>query len=140
MELANSDSVVLVTGGSGLVGKAIQYIVDHEETRKNEGWIFASSKDADLTDLDSTRALFLKVKPTHVVHLAAKVGGLFANMKVSCYNKGENQTSLNEMVWLVIDFDWCRENAFCKLFSTNKHAMCQPLQCCLFLNMRISTV
>jgi len=94
MDVTNLDSIVLVTGGSGLVGKAIQYIVDHDKKRKNERWIFASSKDADLTDLDSTRALFLKIKPTHVVHLAAKVGGLFGNLKVSCYNKGENQTNM----------------------------------------------
>jgi len=94
MEVTNSHSVTLVTGSSGLLGKAIQYVVDHEEKRKNERWIFASSKDADLTDLDSTKALFLKVKPTHVVHLAAKGGGLFANLKVSCYLKGNKQINM----------------------------------------------
>ena len=29
----------------------------------------------------STRSLFDKYKPTHVIHLAAMVGGLFKNMK-----------------------------------------------------------
>uniref|UniRef100_UPI003AB0BFED GDP-L-fucose synthase-like isoform X2 n=1 Tax=Centroberyx gerrardi TaxID=166262 RepID=UPI003AB0BFED len=40
---------VLVTGGSGLVGKAIEHVVQ-EEGGKHEGeeWIFLSSKDADL--------------------------------------------------------------------------------------------
>lgn len=38
---------VLVTGGSGLVGKAIQQIVE-EEGRSDEEWIFVNSKDADL--------------------------------------------------------------------------------------------
>ena len=32
-------------------------------------------------NFESTKALFDKVKPTHVIHLAAMVGGLFRNMK-----------------------------------------------------------
>lgn len=38
---------ILVTGGSGLVGKAIQQVV-HAEDRSDEEWFFVSSKDADL--------------------------------------------------------------------------------------------
>lgn len=38
---------VLVTGGSGLVGRAIQTVVN-AENRDSETWIFLSSKDADL--------------------------------------------------------------------------------------------
>eukprot|EP00052_Salpingoeca_macrocollata_P006489 m.53999 g.53999 ORF g.53999 m.53999 type:complete len:323 (-) comp15470_c0_seq1:208-1176(-) len=71
---------VLVTGGTGLVGKAIEAVVA-EENNPNETWTFASSKDADLTDFESTKKLFEKCKPTHVIHLAAMVGGLFNNMK-----------------------------------------------------------
>lgn len=75
-----SESVVaLVTGASGLVGQAIQKVVA-EEDRKDEKWIFLGSKDADLRDLEQTRALFEKYKPTHVIHLAAFVGGLYKNM------------------------------------------------------------
>merc|ERR1719414_433386 len=47
---------------------------------KNASFFWASSKDGDLRDANATRALFDLVKPTHVVHLAARVGGLFANM------------------------------------------------------------
>jgi nucleoside-diphosphate-sugar epimerase len=32
-------------------------------------------------DFAATKAIFDKYKPTHVIHLAALVGGLFANMK-----------------------------------------------------------
>ena len=32
-------------------------------------------------DEAATRALFEKLKPTHVIHLAALVGGLFNNMR-----------------------------------------------------------
>lgn len=73
--------VVLVTGGTGLVGKAIEHIVSNDPSSKNEVWYYASSKDADFRDRESTQALFEKIKPTHVIHLAARVGGLFGNLK-----------------------------------------------------------
>ena len=41
--------IVLVTGGSGLVGKAIQMVVEQDKTQNDETFFFASSKDADLT-------------------------------------------------------------------------------------------
>ncbi|KAH7911496.1 hypothetical protein BJ138DRAFT_1150490 [Hygrophoropsis aurantiaca] len=78
-------ATVLVTGGTGLVGKGIEYVIEHEPEgsrfgkKPGETWIFASSRDADLRDLQETRKLFEKYKPTHVIHLAALVGGLFAN-------------------------------------------------------------
>ena len=73
-------SVVMVTGGSGLVGAAIKDYVESGNKKENEEWIFLSSKDGDLRDRKETDAIFAKYKPTHVIHLAAKVGGLFANM------------------------------------------------------------
>ena len=76
---------VLVTGGTGLVGQAIQRVVKAEREAgglaANEEWVFLSSKDCDLCNADATRALFEHHRPTHVIHLAAKVGGLFANLK-----------------------------------------------------------
>merc|ERR1712012_231399 len=73
---------ILVTGGSGLVGKAIEKVVETEKL-PNEEWIFISSKDANLLDENSTRAVFKKHRPTHVIHLAAMVGGLFHNMRAN---------------------------------------------------------
>ncbi|XP_058235988.1 GDP-L-fucose synthase-like isoform X2 [Hemibagrus wyckioides] len=73
---------VLVTGGSGLVGKAIERVVKQEGgAREGEEWIFLSSKDADLTNPAETRAIFKKHQPTHVIHLAAVVGGLFMHLR-----------------------------------------------------------
>ena len=48
---------------------------------------FLSSKDCDLRDYNLTKELFSRSKPTYVIHLAARVGGLFANMsdKVGFY-------------------------------------------------------
>ncbi|GFS26355.1 GDP-L-fucose synthase-like [Elysia marginata] len=73
--------VILVTGGTGLVGNGIKAAMEKEGKREDEEWHFVSSKDADLQDRASTEALFDKVKPTHVIHLAALVGGLYRNLK-----------------------------------------------------------
>ncbi|XP_028044131.1 GDP-L-fucose synthase [Bombyx mandarina] len=78
-------NVVLVTGGSGLVGQAIKTVIERDRQKRNsdydsETWIFSGSKDGDLRDKTQTEALFAKHKPTHVIHLAAMVGGLFHNM------------------------------------------------------------
>lgn len=71
--------VVLVTGGTGLVGKSIEAVLK-EDPSQDESWIFVGSREANLCDLAETRALFAKYQPTHVIHLAAMVGGLFHNM------------------------------------------------------------
>lgn len=77
--MSESKNVILVTGGTGLVGSAIKKVVE-ESKRSDEKWIFVGSKDANLCDKASTKELFDKYKPTHVIHLAAMVGGLFHNM------------------------------------------------------------
>ncbi|CAG8709382.1 327_t:CDS:2, partial [Acaulospora morrowiae] len=79
------EKVILVTGGSGLVGKAIEWVIENDTGRfgrkEGEKWIFLTSKEGDLRSVEATRAIFDKYKPTHVIHLAALVGGLFKNMK-----------------------------------------------------------
>jgi len=80
--MANGDQTpmkVLVTGGTGLVGTAIRTVVGRHST--SDQFIFVGSADADLTDAVASRALFEKHRPTHVIHLAAMVGGLFKNLK-----------------------------------------------------------
>ena len=71
--------VVLVTGGTGLVGRALQAVVT-ENPCFEEDWVFAGSRDADLTSYTSAAQLFDNVQPTRVLHLAARVGGLYANV------------------------------------------------------------
>ena len=75
---------ILITGGSGLVGKAIQDIV-----KGNSKYIFTNSKDADLSDYQSCFNLLERHLPNKVIHLAANVGGLFKNMeqKVGMFEK-----------------------------------------------------
>ncbi|KAF1333256.1 Gdp-l-fucose synthetase, partial [Globisporangium splendens] len=76
--------VVLVTGGTGLVGSAIRNVVrsgnasDH--VRSSDEWHFVGLQDADLRDMAQAEALFAKIRPTHVIHLAALVGGLYKNL------------------------------------------------------------
>lgn len=48
--------------------------------KEGEQWVFLNSKMGDLHKREDAEAIFEKYKPTHVIHLAAKVGGLFANM------------------------------------------------------------
>lgn len=64
---------LLVTGGSGLVGRAIQ--------EQHPDAIFISSKDYDLRKDSDVRTMFAQYQPTHVIHLAGKVGGVGANLK-----------------------------------------------------------
>lgn len=82
---------VLVTGGSGLVGKAIEHVVMKEGGKlEGEKWFFISSKEANLVDLEQTKAVFKKYQPTHVIHLAAKVGGLYLHMRENLHFLRDN--------------------------------------------------
>ncbi|PFH34736.1 GDP-L-fucose synthetase [Besnoitia besnoiti] len=115
--------VCLVTGGTGLVGQALQSILRREQTtslpssspsssspcssscsssscsssscsssERHAGvetvrlcgrgfeFIFVGSREADLRSFEPTEALFLRYRPVALIHLAARVGGLFDNM------------------------------------------------------------
>ena len=77
----SNKKVVLVTGSSGLVGSGIKTSLNAETDKENEEWVFLSSKDGDLRKYEDTAKIFEKYKPTHCLHLAAYVGGLFRNLK-----------------------------------------------------------
>ena len=64
---------ILVTGGTGMIGNALQEVLD-------KGAVFLSSKECNLTDYNKTLETFKKYKPNYIIHLAAKVGGVVANM------------------------------------------------------------
>jgi hypothetical protein len=49
VKMSAEKNVILVTGGTGLVGQGIKYIVEIEEKNENDSYIFLSSKDVDLT-------------------------------------------------------------------------------------------
>jgi GDP-L-fucose synthase len=106
----NPISTILITGGSGLVGQAIKAYTD-ANAKPGETWIFLSSKDGDLRVRGDTDKIFEKYKPTHVIHLAAKVGGLFANMKQKVEFYREN-TLINDNI-----MENCRIHKVTKLVS-----------------------
>jgi len=66
---------ILVTGGSGMVGKHLQEILP---TSYNVTYI--NSKDCDLTNIKEVEWLISSYTPDHVIHLAAKVGGIQDNI------------------------------------------------------------
>jgi FlaA1/EpsC-like NDP-sugar epimerase len=63
---------IVVTGGSGLLGNYLKKILP--------GAIYLSSKDYDLTNQNDVEKLFKDLSPDCVVHLAARVGGIFDNI------------------------------------------------------------
>lgn len=64
---------ILVTGGTGLVGKHLQEILP--------GAYYLSSKDCNLTDIKEVQWLISSHQPDVVIHLAARVGGIQDNIK-----------------------------------------------------------
>lgn len=64
---------VLVTGGTGFLGKAIQRQISNSLT-----WIFKGS-ECNLVSQEHTEDLFEAVKPDVVIHAAALCGGILAN-------------------------------------------------------------
>lgn len=106
----NKHSVVLVTGGTGLVGTALRAIAPE--------YIYVNSKDANLLCLTETKQLFDRIRPDYIIHLAADVGGLYKNM-------AGNYTILQNNLQMGINIFEC-----CKLFNV-KHGIVM-LSTCIF--------
>ena len=68
---------ILVTGGGGLVGSAINYISD---AYPQYDLFFSTHKEHDLTQESVVKDLFESVKPDYVIHTAAFVGGIGRNL------------------------------------------------------------
>lgn len=81
----------LVTGSSGLVGSALQHVVSKSGViDKKQNWIFLKREDGNLLSQKVVKDLLCKWNPTHVIHLAARVGGLFDNVKNNLEFLNEN--------------------------------------------------
>tara|TARA_R110002020_G_scaffold163895_5_gene350128 strand:+ start:5323 stop:6264 length:942 start_codon:yes stop_codon:yes gene_type:complete len=72
---------LLLTGAGGLVGSTMGADVRVEGRKAPlRGYKERGRRWTDLTNWRETHNLFLETKPTHVIHTAARVGGLGANM------------------------------------------------------------
>lgn len=69
---------ILITGGSGMVGKSISDEIKY--SFKEHDFIFISSKEVNLYNINETIDMFENIRPDCVIHLAAYVGGLFRNL------------------------------------------------------------
>lgn len=68
---------ILITGAGGMVGQALA----RELGKEHKHVIAHTRKACDLEDRKATLNYFLEQKPDFVFHLAAKVGGIKANMQ-----------------------------------------------------------
>jgi GDP-L-fucose synthase len=91
------ENVILVTGSTGLAGRGLAKALESNK-KDGERWVLLSSKDGDLRDFDQCKSIFEKYQPTHCLHLAAFVGGLFRNLKYKTeffnYNMSMNMNVL----------------------------------------------
>ncbi|ETN68704.1 ubiquitin--protein ligase [Necator americanus] len=106
-------------------GDSLQKITSTEDQRSDEKWLFIGSKDCDLSDLQATRKLFEDVRPTHVIHLAAMVGGLFHNLAHNLEFFRKNMKNLGNIQAI-------NDNvlAMCHEFDVTKCVSC--LSTCIF--------
>ena len=83
-----SMKTILVTGGSGLVGSALQSI----QKEYNYYFIFLNSKQVNLLNFTETKKVFCEIQPDIIIHVAASVGGLFKNIEQNVVLFEENIT------------------------------------------------
>jgi GDP-L-fucose synthase len=77
MTLNWSDHRVVVTGGAGFLGRVV---VAKLKERGCKHILIPRRRDFDLTHEDAAKRLYAEMKPDVVIHLAAEVGGIGANM------------------------------------------------------------
>ena len=72
----NKNDVVVVTGGTGFLGKAV---VANLESNGYTNLVSIGSADYDLRNMSAVEAMYNHKQPSAVIHLAATVGGIGAN-------------------------------------------------------------
>jgi len=63
----------LVTGATGLVGSALQSVVASFPRDGRESFVFVNHSHVDLRDAHATIGLLATVRPTRIIHLAARI-------------------------------------------------------------------
>ncbi len=71
-----ADERVVVTGGAGFLGS---FVLEELRRRGARDVFVPRSREYDLVDMAAVRRLYVDTRPTLVLHLAARVGGIGAN-------------------------------------------------------------
>ncbi|MHC4455322.1 MAG: GDP-L-fucose synthase family protein, partial [Planctomycetota bacterium] len=69
---------IVVTGGAGFLGR---FVCNKLKERGYKNIFIARSKDYNLVEIESVKKLYSDIQPDIVIHLAAVVGGIGANME-----------------------------------------------------------
>ncbi len=70
---------IVITGGAGFLGQAVRRVLAKRGVRP-EQIVVPRRRDLDLTVEDNVERLYATARPQVVIHLAAEVGGIGANM------------------------------------------------------------
>src|SRR3954464_4114127 len=76
MEIDWSKERIVVTGGAGFLGG---FVLEELRRRGAANIVVPRTRDYDLVEIDAVRKLYRDARPTVLIHLAAKVGGIGAN-------------------------------------------------------------
>ncbi len=106
--IAEESPRVLVTGGRGFLGR---YLLEELHERGYESVFAPSRRECDLTDQREVLSLFRELAPTHVIHAAAAVGGVGANVAQGGYFSYANTMMAGCLV------EACRAHQVQKLLS-----------------------
>lgn len=101
---------IVVTGGSGMIGKNLQDFVIENNTGYD--WLFPRSTELNLLNELSIDNYIELHKPDFVIHLAANVGGLFKNLKYKVEMFREN-ILMNENLLHVMNKHNINNGIFC---------------------------
>ncbi|KAF8820107.1 GDP-L-fucose synthetase, partial [Cardiosporidium cionae] len=105
-------SVCLVTGSTGVVGSALKSAVRENAAFSQMEFVWLSHTDADCRNFAALRKIFEINRPTHIIHLAARVGGLFANMNDNIGFFYDNMEMNTNVVKLCHEFQ-VKNGVFC---------------------------
>src|SRR5919201_2247219 len=76
MAFSWSNERVVVTGGAGFLGS---FVLEELRRRGARDVFVPRAREYDLVDIAAVRRLYADARPTLVLHLAARVGGIGAN-------------------------------------------------------------
>ena len=79
------DKSILITGGSSMVATHMKEILP-----SGYNVMYIDSSYCDLTDSKAVKWLISSIMPDHIIHLAAKVGGIQDNIKYPAEYFNEN--------------------------------------------------